>query len=67
MIYLLTRQKLINQQKRVYLIFDYINLPGHTVSENGDEEETDRHECLSSYISIASKNKPTESYKLCKV
>ncbi len=39
-------------KKRVYLIFDFINLPG---SSNSNDSE-----CLKSYISIASKNKPSE-------
>jgi len=55
----------VGEKKRVYLIFDYINLPEASVSRVSDE--TDRHECSTSYISIASINKPTESYKLCKL
>lgn len=49
---------LINPPKarRVYLIFDYINIPS---SINKSEK------CAENYLSIRSKDRPTRLYKLC--
>ena len=49
------KPKLINK-KRVYLLFDHINLPQY---------DQYPHLCFSDYISISSHNKPNEDYKLC--
>lgn len=44
-------------KKRVYLVFDIINIPS---DQNGDSSD-----CSSNYVSIASEKKPFDIYKLC--
>lgn len=43
-------------RQRVYLIFDYINIPA-TINKS--------EKCSDNYLSIRSKNRPTRLYKLC--
>ena len=47
--------------KRVYIAFDYINIPS---VEHGRRAESS-NDCSSNYISIASEKKPNEYYRLC--
>lgn len=46
--------------KRVYLVFDYVNLPNGPVGS-----KVDQFGCSSNYISIASLFRPNEDYRLC--